>query len=325
VSSGSGASRPALGGAQSAFAASARDPGASKSKLPVMLVGLLLVGGLGAGGYYVYTTKLAKKSTEVAAGPGSAKSGSAEVTPRTGSAEITPRTGSAEVKPRTGSADVKTGSATQAGSADVKSGSATEKGSAVAMTGSAGSASESGSAAQKGSAGSAAVVAATPDAAVDKSGTDTATTNVAKPTGASSDLQIASNPKGAHVFIDGADQGTAPVKLPGSSDRHTLAVFMPDYDLYVAEIDGHGVFAVDLKQIEKPKHVYGGIKVLKCKKDRFYIYLDGQPTGQTCPSERINTTVGTHTVEIYDIVTEARRKFDITVKDTGASERIRLE
>jgi hypothetical protein len=35
--------------------------------------------------------------------------------------------------------------------------------------------------------------------------------------------------------------------------------------------------------------------------------------------------VGPHTVEVYDIVTESRRKFEINVKDERLSERVRIE
>jgi hypothetical protein len=127
------------------------------------------------------------------------------------------------------------------------------------------------------------------------------------------------------VFIDGADQGTTPVKLDGSTDRHTLAVLLPGHDLYIAEVDGHGVFDVALKPVT-PSGGQAGIKVLKCKdKERYYVYVDGKPTGMTCPTERIDTVVGPHTVEVYDIVTESRRKFDITVKDERLSERVRIE
>lgn len=293
----------------SAFAASATTP-SKKSALPKILLGVVVLGGLAAGGYFVYTTQFAKKNTEVAAGT----KGSAETS---GSASV--KAGSA-----TGSAEVKAGSASETGSAQgsamVATGSATQTGSAT------GSAAQTGSASHVGSAGSAAVAMTTPDAAAEKPNTDATNTNTATPTGASDQLQISSKPAGAHVFIDGADQGTSPVKLPGSNDRHTLAVMLPGHDLYVAEVDGHGVFDIDLKEVEKaPKGSYAGIKVLKCKKDRFYVYLDGKGTGQMCPTERINTSVGPHTVEVYDIVTETRRKFDITTKDEGASERIRLE
>ncbi|HEX7700750.1 MAG TPA: PEGA domain-containing protein, partial [Kofleriaceae bacterium] len=151
----------------------------------------------------------------------------------------------------------------------------------------------------------------------------------AKPTiapAASSDaLQIASTPPGARVFIDGADQGVTPVKLAGSADRHTMALSAPGFELYVAEVDGHGTFAVPLKAIT-PNNGPAGIKVIKCKdKDRYYVFVDGKPSGMTCPTERIGTTVGAHTVEVYDLVTESRRKWDINVTDTRLSYRVKID
>jgi hypothetical protein len=254
-----------------------------KSKLPMVLLTLLLLGGLGAGGYYVYTTQFAKKDTEVAAnGSGSAKT----VVPKTTSdaAVVTP-----------------------AKTVDAAEAVPTATPDAAAPTATPDAATQ--------------VATTTPDAGSEG---DT-NPNVAKPTASSDQLQITSAPAGARVFIDGSDQGTTPVKIPGSTDRHSLAVFSPGHDLYLAVVVGHGVFNVELKPIEKGPKAFGGIKVLKCKKDRYYVYVDGRATGMTCPTERILTTVGAHTVEIYDIVTESRRKFNITVKDEGASERIRLE
>jgi len=126
------------------------------------------------------------------------------------------------------------------------------------------------------------------------------------------------------VFLDGADQGTTPVKLAGSSDRHTISLMLPGHDLYVAEVDGHGKFAIELKAVT-PSGGPAGIKVLKCKKDRYYVFVDGKPTGMLCPTERIHTTLGPHTVEVYDAVSESRQKFDINVADDRLSVRVRIE
>lgn|GEM_PF-1448066 len=156
------------------------------------------------------------------------------------------------------------------------------------------------------------------------SGADNNARPVATP--ASSDsLAIASTPGGARVFIDGADQGVTPVKLSGSADRHTMALLLPGHELYVAEVDGHGAFAIPLKPVT-PTGGRAGIKVIKCKdKARYYIFVDGKPTGMTCPSERIDTTVGPHTVEVYDVVTETRRKWDVNVADERLSYRVRVD
>jgi hypothetical protein len=142
---------------------------------------------------------------------------------------------------------------------------------------------------------------------------------------ASDSLAIASTPPGARVYLDGADSGVTPLKLPASPDRHTMALLLAGHELYIAQVDGHGAFQVPLKEVT-PTSGPAGIKVLRCKdKDRYYVFVDGKPTGQTCPTERIGCDVGQHTVEVYDVVSETRRKWDVVVKDTRLSFRIRVE
>ena len=116
----------------------------------------------------------------------------------------------------------------------------------------------------------------------------------------------------------------ARMKLPGSPDRHTIALLLAGHELYVAQVDGHGTFQIPLKEVT-PSNGPAGIKVVRCKPDRYYVFVDGKPTGQTCPTERIGCEVGAHTVEVYDVVSETRRKWDIVVKDTRLSFRVRVE
>src|SRR5207253_8841500 len=67
--------------------------------------------------------------------------------------------------------------------------------------------------------------------------------------------------------------------------------------LYVAQVDGHGSFAIPLKEIT-PTGGDAGIKV-KCKqKDRYYVFVDGKPTGQTCPTDRKSTRLNSSHVAI---------------------------
>ncbi len=147
----------------------------------------------------------------------------------------------------------------------------------------------------------------------------------ATPAGNSDQLAISSTPAGARVYLDGSDTGVTPVKLPGSPDRHTIALLLPGHDLYIAQVDGHGAFAIPLKEIT-PTAGPAGIKVIKCKdKDRYYVFVDGKPTGMMCPTERIETDVGPHTVEVYDAVTEVKKKWDVLVKDTRLSARVKVE
>ncbi|MDQ3370991.1 MAG: PEGA domain-containing protein, partial [Myxococcota bacterium] len=138
-------------------------------------------------------------------------------------------------------------------------------------------------------------------------------------------LTIKSQPAGARVFLNGSDAGVTPLKLPGTPDRHTIALLLPGYELYIAQVDGQGAFSIPLKEVT-PMGGPAGIKVIKCKdKDRYYVFVDGKPTGQTCPTERIETGLGAHVVEVYDVVSETRKKFEIEVKDTRLSYRVKVE
>jgi serine/threonine-protein kinase len=262
-------------------------PVARKSKAPVAALVVLLAGGIGAAGYFAYAT-MSKKQPE---------------TPQKGSAVVAKTPGDAGAV-----AVAKPDAAKVAAKPEAKS----DAGVAVATA-------TPDAAAKSAPADAAVAVAtATPDAGTGKPVT-------AKPTATSDKLQITSKPSGARVFIDGADQGTTPVKLDGSADRHTMVLLAPGHDLYIGEVDGHGVFDIQLKPIT-PTGGNAGIKVLKCKaKERYYVYVDGAPTGMTCPTERIDTVVGQHTVEVYDIVTDSRRKFDVFVKDERLSARVRID
>ncbi|MFN0248885.1 MAG: protein kinase domain-containing protein [Kofleriaceae bacterium] len=145
------------------------------------------------------------------------------------------------------------------------------------------------------------------------------------PTGPSDQLSITSTPPGAHVYLDGADVGQTPISLPAANDRHTIALLLPGYEMYIAEVDGKGTFAIPLVEVT-PSGGPAGIKVLRCKdKDRYYVFVDGKPTGQLCPTERIEVDLGPHTVEVYDAVSESRKKWDIVVKDTRLSHRVKIE
>jgi serine/threonine-protein kinase len=310
-------------------------PAVQSTRMPMIAGIVLAVGVLGAGGYVAYNELIAKKHPAAVVASNGSGSGSSAVLAGSGSAAAMTGSGS-----DVGSAAAKTGSGSDAGSAAAMSGSGSNAGSAAAGSGSdtgsaAGSGSTTGSAAAgSGSAGSASAAGSGETGSASGSGSAAAVATGSggtdkppetKPTKASDNLQVASKPAGARVFIDGADQGVTPVKVPGSADRHSLAVLLPGHELYLAEVDGQGVFDIALKPVT-PNGGHAGIKVTKCKdKERYYVYVDGAPTGMTCPTERIDTNVGPHVVEIYDIVTETRRKFDIVVKDERLSVRVKIE
>ena len=259
---------------------------ASRSRAPLVVLVVLLLGGLGAGGWYAYTRYLNHDTSAVAS-----------EAPHDAAAVATTHTADA----RTAALRADAGAAVAAAAKDA----------AVTVASAPADAAED---------------TATQDAAAVVAATNAGgpATEV-KPSAPSDKLKITSKPKGARVFIDGADQGTTPVELDGSSDRHTMVLLLPGHDLYVAEVDGHGEFDIALKAVT-PSGGFAGIKVIKCKaKERYYVYVDGKPTGMTCPTERIDTVIGAHTVEVYDIVTDSRRSWDIYVKDDRLSFRVRID
>jgi hypothetical protein len=137
-------------------------------------------------------------------------------------------------------------------------------------------------------------------------------------------LVIRSTPPGARVYINGADEGKTPVTIAASNDRHSLALVLPGHDLYLAEVDGKGAHDAKLVAVAPPEGP-GGIKV-RCKADdRYYVFLDGKPTGQLCPTERLGVQKGEHTIEVYDLVSETRKTFNARVKETRVSVRVRVD
>nr|HEX4313980.1 protein kinase [Kofleriaceae bacterium] len=148
----------------------------------------------------------------------------------------------------------------------------------------------------------------------------------AQPTSSSGDLVVHSTPTGAHVYLDGADKGVTPATIPALAGRHDLTLYALGFDLYQGKIDGHGTF--DLTLTAAPATTGdGGIKVIHCKElNRYYVYVDGKPAGQTCPTDnRVNAVLGPHTVDLLDIQTGTKRTWHIQVTDLRLSYRVRVD
>jgi eukaryotic-like serine/threonine-protein kinase len=137
-------------------------------------------------------------------------------------------------------------------------------------------------------------------------------------------LVIRSKPERAKVYLDGSLQGQTPLTLDATADQHTLAVIQPGHRLFTAEIKGHGTVDVTLEEVAPPGGE-GGIKIRCRNKNRYYVFLDGNDSGQLCPTERIGVDVGEHVIEIYDPETESRQEFRINVEQTRRSTRLRVD
>ncbi len=137
-------------------------------------------------------------------------------------------------------------------------------------------------------------------------------------------LRIQTVPPGAKVYLDGTMVGTTPVDLDASTDQHRLALLLAGHDLYTGEIKGTGQLNIELAEVTPPGGP-AGIKVRCRHKNRYYVYVDNDPVGQLCPSERIGVSKGSHVVEIYDPLTDSRKAFSVDVLDTRLSVRIKVD
>ena len=137
-------------------------------------------------------------------------------------------------------------------------------------------------------------------------------------------LTIASKPEGATVYLDGTLIGETPISVDGTRDKHKLAVILAGHKLHVAESPGAGDVMVELEEVT-PSAGAGGIKV-RCKtKNRYYVFVDGRDSGMLCPTERIGVKKAPHVVEIYDPITDTRSRFDVEIKQTRRSTRVRVD
>jgi len=137
-------------------------------------------------------------------------------------------------------------------------------------------------------------------------------------------LTIRSTPSGAKVYLDGTYKGKTPQTLEASPDSHRLALIKAGHKLHTAKIEGTGLVNVPLKTVTPPGGP-GGIKVRCKRKNRYYVFVNGDDMGMVCPTERIGVKKGKHVVEIYDPVTDARRTFKVTVKQTRNSMRVYVD
>ncbi len=138
------------------------------------------------------------------------------------------------------------------------------------------------------------------------------------------ELVITSEPGRAQVYLDGALVGRTPFTFEATPDRHKLAVILPGYKPHIADVDGRGKVAVTLEEVT-PSEGPAGIKIRCRQKNRYYVFLDGEATGQLCPTERLGVELGEHTAEIYDPVTDSRRTYKVIVEDTRLSVRVRVD
>lgn len=138
------------------------------------------------------------------------------------------------------------------------------------------------------------------------------------------ELVVESVPKRATVYLDGTKIGKTPVTVDTARDQHRLVLIRAGHKLHIEDIKGGSKIKVEMEEVT-PSGGPAGIKVRCRQRNRYYVWVDGKETGQLCPTERIEVDLGEHTVEVYDPVTDSRRRFDVDVTQTRRSHRIRVD
>jgi hypothetical protein len=166
--------------------------------------------------------------------------------------------------------------------------------------------------------------AGAPAVAVASSAPAPAPTQLVAPPSSDGKLLVATTPAGAVVYLDGAAKGHTPLDLPATGDKHKLAIVLEGYKLHRVEVNGGAHLDVKLEPVEKRKGP-AGIKVVCSSSKRHYIIIDGEHTGLFCPNQdRINVELGEHTVEVYDLVTDATQTQKVNVVETHNSLRVKI-
>jgi serine/threonine protein kinase len=136
--------------------------------------------------------------------------------------------------------------------------------------------------------------------------TPTPTTTVASSPTASANVDIATTPPGATLYIDGEPRGTSPARLSLPPGAHRVVALADGHHLRREQIKVGGALTqvnLTLDAAQLPSNIAGpaGIKV-RCAHTHgeLRILIDGEDTGKNCPNEsRIAVQPGTHKIGLY--------------------------
>jgi serine/threonine protein kinase len=141
---------------------------------------------------------------------------------------------------------------------------------------------------------------------------------------AGSDVDIATTPAGASIYVDGEPRGSAPLRLRLSPGSHRVVALLDGVRLRRETVHvTQGLTQVNL-MLDPPAlsaDVAGpsGLKV-RCSKTHgeLRILIDGEDTGRQCPNEeRISVKPGLHRIGLYSPRTDETVEVEKEVADDG--------
>jgi hypothetical protein len=141
------------------------------------------------------------------------------------------------------------------------------------------------------------------------------------PTG---DLRLDSEPHGT-LYIDGKKIGKTPHKHDAYPGTHLVVIAASGRELYIAkDMVLAGKQEIELPKVKKTDGD-AGLKVKCRKKNRYYVFVDGAPTGELCPTDEIELPPGDHLVELYDLETNEKKPYPVKLEKSRNSYKLVIE
>lgn len=143
---------------------------------------------------------------------------------------------------------------------------------------------------------------------------------------ASDELRVDSEPT-AKLFLDQKAYGTTPATLQLSQGPHKLLLVADGYQLWRKEIRSSEPLSIRLARSELPEEVRGPAVVnVECKTEHsLRILVDGIDTGQTCPTEDLRLSVGSHTFGFLNPVTGEQNEKQQKVKKSKSAVKLKVQ
>lgn len=145
---------------------------------------------------------------------------------------------------------------------------------------------------------------------------DAAAAVAAKSDDAKPDGLVLSSTPAALVLLDGVEKGKTPVTLKLSAGNHKLVLLADGYKVLNKEVSGPAKLDLKLDSAHLPEDIQGTSTVkVKCKNDgKLRIFVDDHDSGQQCPTEELNLSVGKHTLTFLDPATGKKDEKKIKTK-----------
>ncbi len=135
-------------------------------------------------------------------------------------------------------------------------------------------------------------------------------------------LDVASEPAGARVFVDGVERGPAPLQLGVKPGEHRVALLLDRHELARRKLTVDGTGARVVMELLPARLPVGDARLkVRCQTEgALRIFVDGADSGMTCPNAHaLEVEPGHHRLELYspstDELISVQKELDIAPGD----------